>query len=108
MIRVLFSERETEMAALSRLFGKSKREVASPTEHLETTDRDDTVFVTNTNTSTPPQPGVEHLPYQLPGRQSHLPSGQSPVQSLQQMNISQDGGAGWQPLAGVKFSLHSR
>ena len=111
MIRVLFSERETEMAALSRLFGKSKREVASPTEHLETTDRDDTVFVTNSNTSTPPQPGVEHLPYQLPGRQ--LPgglTGQSPpVQNLQQMKISQqDVGAGWQPLAGVKFSLHSR
>ena len=89
------------MAALSRLFGKSKREVASsPTEHLETTDREDTVFVTNT--PPPPQPRVEHLPYQL-----H--SGQSPVQSLQQMNINQqDAGAGWQPLAGVKFSLHSR
>ena len=96
------------MAALSRLFGKSKREVASPTDHLETTDRDDTVFVTNTNT--PPQPRVDHLPYQLPGRQSQLPSGQSPtVQSLQQMNINkQDVGAGWQPLAGVKFCLHSR
>ena len=107
---VLFSERdifkEREMAALSRLFGKSKREVASPsspTDHLETTDRDDTVFVTNTNTNTPPQPRVEHLPYQLPGRQSQLPSG------LQQMNINkQDAGAGWQPLAGVQFSLHSR
>ena len=105
-MRILFSDRERDrdMAALSRLFGKSKREVASPTEHLETIDKEDTVFVSNT----PPQPRVEHLPYQLPGRQSHLPSGQSPVQSLQQMNISQDGGAGWQPLAGVKFSLHSR
>ena len=95
------------MAALSRLFGKSKREVASPTDHLETTDREDTVFVTNTPPQ--PQPRVEHLPYQLPGRQPQLHSGQSPVQSLQQMNINQqDVGAGWQPLAGVKFSLHSR
>ena len=99
-----FVFRERKMAALSRLFGKSKKEVASPTasptEHLETTEREDTVFVSHT--STPPQPRVEHLPYQL-----H--SGQSPVQSLQQMNINkQDVGAGWQPLAGVKFSLHSR
>ena len=34
---------------------------------------------------------------------------QSPVQNLQQMNINQeDVGAGWQALAGVKFSLLSR
>ena len=91
-----------KMAALSRLFGKSKREVASPTDHLETSEREDTVIVTNT----PPQQKVENLPYQLPQRQAGLHSGQSPVQTLQQMSLSKDGA--WQPLAGVKFSLHSR
>ena len=60
--------------AFSRLFGKSKREVPSPTDHLETTEKDDTVIVSQNNSLYPavrPAPGipaVENLPYQLPNR----------------------------------------
>ena len=62
--------------AFSRLFGKSKREVPSPTDHLETTEKDDTVIVTQNNSlypavrsaPNPNIPGVESLPYQLPYR----------------------------------------
>ena len=91
------------MAALSRLFGKSKREVASPTDHLETVEKEDAVIVTNTA----PQQKMENLPYQLPNRQSQHHSVHNPVESLDQMNLGKQDG-GWQPLAGVKFSLHSR
>ena len=57
--------------AFSRLFGKGKRDVSSPTEHLETTEKDDTVIV---STNSPMYPNirstVDNLPYQLPNRSS--------------------------------------
>eukprot|EP00092_Neocalanus_flemingeri_P028555 GFUD01031010.1.p1 GENE.GFUD01031010.1~~GFUD01031010.1.p1 ORF type:complete len:127 (-),score=42.72 GFUD01031010.1:122-502(-) len=77
--------------AFSRLFGKNKREVVSPTEHLE---RDDAE-------TTPPEskPSQDNLPYQMPY--------QSPYQSPQQPIISRQESQ-YHPLQGVHFTLSPR
>ena len=91
--------------AFSRLFGKGKREVPSPTEQLETTEKDDTVVVTKTNSiypsvrAAPAVPAVESLPYQLPGRAAD---------QFQTMSITTQDSNTWQPLQGIKFTLNSR
>ena len=107
--------------AFSRLFGKSKREVPSPTDNLETTEKDDTVIVNTPQSSSlypavnsPGQgqglyPGInqaaiEGLPYQLPHRPAPAPV---VSEQLQNMSIRQDS-TGWQPLQGVQFTLNSR
>ena len=106
--------------AFSRLFGKGKRDVSSPTEHLETTEKDDTVIVNTPQSSSlypavnsPGQgqgmyPGInqaaiEGLPYQLP----HRPAPAPVSEQFQNMSIRQDS-TGWQPLQGVQFTLNSR
>ena len=107
--------------AFSRLFGKSKREVPSPTDNLETTEKDDTVIV-NTRSSLYPavgspgqghgqgmypginQAAIEGLPYQLPHRPAPAPV---VSEQFQNMSIRQDS-TGWQPLQGIQFTLNSR
>ena len=94
--------------AFSRLFGKAKREVPSPTDHLSETEREDTVIVSGTQATSqlypavrpaPAAPDTTQLPYQLPQRAA--------AEQLQQMSLAADSGA-WQPLQGVAFALNSR
>ena len=76
--------------AFSRLFGKSKRDVVSPTEHLE---RDDEAVLP---AAAEPNPGQDHqLPYQLP-----LQTPQKTVLSRQKSDTH--------PLQGVHFTLSPR
>jgi len=83
--------------ALSRLFGKSRKEVASPTEHIETVEKEDTVIVnTASSQSRPapaPAPAPAVLPYQLGGAVQGLSLGRQ---------------ESFHPLQGVQFSLNSR
>ena len=93
--------------AFSRLFGKSKREVPSPTENLETTEKDDTVIVSNSLYPAVNQQAVEALPYQLPSRTAPAAPAVASEQ-FQNMSIRQDSTGHWTPLQGIKFTLNSR
>ena len=103
-----FRAKVSQLMAFSRLFGKAKREVPSPTDHLSETEREDTVIVSGTQATSqlypavrpaPAAPDTTQLPYQLPQRAA--------AEQLQQMSLAADSGA-WQPLQGVAFALNSR
>ena len=81
--------------ALSRLFGKSRKEVASPTEHIETVEKEDTVIVNTASSQNRPAPAPAPavLPYQLGGAVQGLSLGRQ---------------ESFHPLQGVQFSLNSR
>ena len=80
--------------ALSRLFGKSRKEVASPTEHIETVEKEDTVIVNTASSQSRPTPApAPVLPYQLGGAVQGLSLGRQ---------------ESFHPLQGVQFSLNSR